>query len=95
MGRLPGQGNALIRFSPAPNTLWPAGRDKPIGWCGGYTPAGCYEQGYYSSDVFYLESCIFSMMCSNREELWQLRAGQDFYCTPDYDGFAQMRDWLL
>ena len=95
-GWLPGQHTDAIRFAIAPNDLRPYDNSwKPIGWCGGYTPEGCHDRGYASSDIFYLESCVYSMMCSNREELWNLEADEDFHCQLDPAGFDQMRDWLL
>ena len=59
------------------------------------TPAGCGQQGYASSDIFYLESCMYSMMCSNRDELFRLEATQDFTCQLDHAGYMRMVNYLL
>ena len=74
----------------------PESGDKPIGNCGGYSPAGCGRRGYASSDIFYMEACVYSMMCSNRDELWALQPEQqDFECDMDWDGFQRLRDAIL
>ena len=53
-GALPGQLSSTIRFAYAPKNLEPEGGLKPIGSCDGYTPAGCGDQGYASSDIYYV-----------------------------------------
>lgn len=55
MGRLPGQGGKTIRFAIEPSSLQPDQGEKPIGSCTGYTPAGCGNEGYASSDIYYME----------------------------------------
>ena len=51
--------------------------------------------GYASSDIFFLESCVYSMMCKNRDEMWNLEVEDDFQCDMDWKGFQRMRDYLL
>ena len=87
-GTLPGQGGRKIRFAYAPKDLEPNG-DTPIGNCDGYRPAGCGDEGYASSDIYYMETCVYSMMCSNRAELWSLEAEQDFECEMEWEGYKQ------
>ena len=94
-GTLPGQGNNKIRFAYAPKWLEPDSGSTPIGNCGGYSPAGCGNQGYASSDIYYMEACVYSMMCKNRDEFWQLEAEQDFKCDMDWEGYSELRDYLL
>ena len=95
-GTLPGQGRGRrIRFAYAPKDLEPETGEAPIGNCGGYSPAGCGDNGYASSDIFYLESCVYSMMCRNRDEFWALEAEQDFVCDMEWEGYTRLRDWLL
>jgi len=105
-GTLPGQagewvadGNLRagrkIRFAYAPGSLEPFGAFKPLGACEGYMPKGCGNQGYASSDIFYMEACIYDQVCSNRESFWQLQPGEDWQCQMDYEGFEQFRDWVL
>ena len=82
-------GLRTIRFAKAPSTLEPYAGPHPIGSCSGYAPEGC-RQGYASSDIFFMESCLYSMMCSNREELFSLKAGEDFECELDEEGAGHM-----
>lgn len=42
-----------------------------------------------------MEACIYSMICSNRDQLWQLNGGDNFRCFMDFDGFEQLRRYLL
>ena len=87
-------GLRTIRFAKAPSTLEPYAGPHPIGSCSGYAPEGC-RQGYASSDIFFMESCLYSMMCSNRDELFSLKAGEDFECELDEEGFERMREFIL
>lgn len=84
-GTLPGQNNRNIRFAYAPKFLEPNSGDKPIGNCGGYSPEGCGDEGYASSDIFYMEACVYSMMCSNRDQFWKLDAEEDFQCEMSWE----------
>ena len=74
--------------------LKPNGKPHPLGSCDGYAPKGC-RTGYASSDIFFLESCFYSMMCANHEELWSLDVGDEFVCEMDWGGFTRMRDYVL
>lgn len=107
-GTLPGQGGAwkkgfenriregsFIRFAYAPKRLTPLSGDRPLGNCAGYAPAGCGKQGYASSDIFYMEACIFDAVCANRDSLWELEEGEDWACQLEFEGFLQLRDWVL
>ena len=42
-----------------------------------------------------MEVCFYSMMCSNREELWSLEVGDEFVCEMEWEGFTRMRDYVL
>lgn len=96
-GLLPGQGGKQIRFAYAPKWLEPAGGPHPFGSCNSYAPAGCGEGegGYGSSDIFFLESCVYSMACLNRDEFWALDAEQDFECVLDVDGYRKLQHFVL
>jgi len=94
-GTLPGQGSRKIRFAYAPKLLEPESGPKPIGNCDGYMPAGCGNRGYASSDIYYMEACVYSMMCKNRDEFWRLDAEQDFVCDMNWEGYSAFRDYLL
>jgi len=40
--------------------------------------------GYYiENDIYYLEVCVLSEMCSNHEEIFKLGVGESFYCQFD------------
>lgn len=107
-GMLPGQGaewipglegrvrqNATIRFAFAPKHLTPLDGDRPIGNCGGFAPMGCGKEGYASSDIFYMEACVFDAICANRDSLWELDEGQDWVCQLEWEGYQKMRDWVV
>ena len=95
-GLLPGQGDKpTLRFARAPGTLAPNDRrEHRLGSCTGYAPKGCVN-GYASSDIFYMETCFYSMMCSNRDELFKLDVGEDWTCELDRCGFERARDLIL
>ena len=107
-GTLPGQGGgwlkgqegriregAKITFAYAPKNLNAVTGERPLGHCGGYAPRGCGQQGYASSDIFFMEACVFDAVCSNRKELWQLEVGEEWACKLDYEGFIHFRDMVL
>ena len=94
-GLLPGQGGTSMRFAFAPNNLEVRTGFKPLGSCTGYHPRGCGNQGYASSDIFYLEVCIFSTICSNGHELFDLEENQDWTCVMDDHGYARLQGWLM
>lgn len=94
-GALPGQQGRDIYFAHAPGALEPFRGPHPIGSCTGYHPAGCGKRGYASSDIYYLEICMYSAMCSNRDALFGLRVGQAWQCDMDYEGFKRLRDMVL
>ena len=48
-----------------------------------------------SSDIFFLEACFYSMMCSNRDQLFWVEPGADWECNLDRRGFERMRDMIL
>ena len=98
MGLLPGQGTGrggdVLRFAKAPRNLEPFSGDRPIGACFGYHPDGCGDDGYSSSDIFFLEACYYNQICSNAHQLWTLSDGQDWICHFSEEGLAQLVEWL-
>ena len=101
-GTLPGQNSRKIRFAYAPKKLEPYTGVKPIGNCGGYAPLGCgqWSGGYASSDIYYMEACVYTMMCANRDEFWNLEAHEDFVCDMQWEGedgvgYSRLRDYLM
>ena len=93
LGQLPGQGGNTIRFARPPKTLHPNTGDRPIGSCTGYHPEGC-DTGFASSDIFYMETCLYAQICANGDELFTLGVGQDFHCTVDQHRFMELQKWL-
>jgi hypothetical protein len=68
-----------------------------FGKCQGYTDAACQmpNVGFANGDIYYLEACLFSQICSNRKQLFELDKGDDFQCDLDPDAYAELREWLL
>ena len=48
-----------------------------------------------SSDIYYLEICMYSMLCKNRAALFNLKVNEEWECDMDADGFNLLRDWVL
>jgi len=90
-GLLPGQRGHKIKFGHRPSEMW----TPHIGSCTGYHPAGCGNRGYASSDIYYLEICMYSMLCKNRDELFDLQVGEEWECAMDPDGFQELQEWVL
>ena len=96
-GKLPGQGGKAIKFAKAPHTL-DLVRNNRLGVCSGWVPdsrpqGGIY--GYATDDIFYLETCMYSQMCSNGRDLFTLAEGQSFYCAFDPALFRELQEILL
>lgn len=51
--------------------------------------------GYATDDIFYLETCVFSEICSNGAEIFRLRAGQPWACVFDEERFDELRRLLV
>jgi hypothetical protein len=95
-GWLPGQGSNAIKFAYEPRDLNIDSGVHPLGACNSYAPAGCDDGfGYSSSDIFYLEVCIYSTICSNNVKLFELDVGETFRCELNPVGFDKLRGWLL
>lgn len=102
-GMIPGQQNGNIIFANPPSSLFPAHSKTHIGHCKGWLPtalpdkqfprAGYY--GYANDDIYYLESCFFSMLCRNRDQLFKIRYAQDFVCDLDEGKFWEIAHLLL
>ena len=92
-GALHGQNGGPITFAFAPRLLEPA----RIGSCGGFAPSGCGTAGYASSDIYYLEVCMYSVMCANGHSLFRqsFEVGEGWRCDLDWERFQKMRDWIL
>ena len=88
-GQLPNQGGAAsIRFSLPPAQLQPFGEERPLGVCGGWRPSTAPRDepssfGYGNDDIFYLEACVLSFVCSNGAQIFRLAKDRLFHvCSP-------------
>jgi len=94
-GKLPGQGSRAIKFARAPKTVSFDGYPR-FGECSGYTNAACSkESGFANDDIFYLELCLFAMVCSNHARLFELEVAEEWECDWSEDGFATLQALLL
>ena len=96
-GKLPGQGDSTIKFAKAPRTL-DLVRNNRLGVCSGWVPSqvpkgGIY--GYATDDIFYLETCMYSQMCSNGRDLFTLEEGESFICAFEPSLFRELQEILL
>ena len=71
---------------------------RPLGECRGWVPdirtaSGVF--GYTSDDVFYLQVCLFSQICSNGGEIFQLEAGEDWECAFSEERVEELQEILL
>ena len=104
LGKLPGQGTKLdgtfsrtIKFAKAPNTLELV-RNNRLGVCSGWVPSKKPEGGIYgyaTDDIFYLETCLYSQVCSNGHELFDLAPGESFTCHFTPALFRELQEILL
>jgi len=101
-GKLPGQRTATVRFSLAPKLLdtemgYP-GAWHPLSRCSGFTTDGypkCRaEGGAATDDIYYMEVCVFSQICENGDQLFEVEEGQDFHCQMSESGVQRLRSML-
>ena len=98
-GKLPYQGSRSMIFAIAPSALDPSGATgKPLGQCKGWVPSqrpagGVY--GYATDDIFYLEICLLNQICTNGDQLFRLRAGEEFVCAYSSQRFRDLQRMLL
>ena len=93
MGKLPGQRSPTVIFAKAPSTL-NTRVGRPLGRCGGWAPHGCPPIGYSNDDIYFLEVCMYSMACTNNDELFSVRAEQPYHCKVDETGFRRLEALL-
>jgi len=89
-----------IRFAFQPSDLWLSGHGESLefGVCGGVREDTCDSDetpGFGNDDVFFLEVCLFSQVCSNGAELFRLNDYEDFVCDFSTGGFDHLRRLLL
>ncbi|KAL1498949.1 hypothetical protein AB1Y20_013470 [Prymnesium parvum] len=97
-GQLPGQQRPLIRFAVAPRDLdvSPESR-RPLGACGGWHPPEAPTRGIFgftNDDIFFLEVCIFTQICTNGQEIFALKAGDTFTCQYSAAGLEKLTQLL-
>jgi hypothetical protein len=51
--------------------------------------------GYANDDIFFLESCLYSQVCTNGDELFALRVGEHWRCQFSEWGFRELQRVLL
>lgn len=97
MGKVPGQRTARIVFANAPGEVDLHGRDgaPTLGACTGHAPYGCGRVGYANDDIFFLEVCIYSKICANRDELFRLEATELFTCQVSEAGVRELQKLLV
>jgi len=95
LGLLNWQADREIVFARAPNTVYLDGY-PPFGHCSGYTDNFCSDTvGFANDDIFYLEVCLFSQVCSNAQQMFKLGVGDRFVCDFDRLGFEELKRQLL
>ena len=94
-GQLPGQREPSLVFGTAPGTLDPRG--GRLGTCSGWLPDYIHGRpyGYANDDIFFLESCLYSQVCRNGDELFALGAGEHWRCQFSKSGFRELQRVLL
>jgi len=93
-GRIPGQGGRTLIFSKAPKELDFFASPR-LGHCKGWSPINCErDNGYATDSIFFLEICLYSEVCSNRRELFDLEVGQPWECVFDEQAFWQLSQIL-
>ena len=60
-------------------------------------PGGCPLRGFCSNPVVadFMEVCVFSQICSNSAELFQVGRGEPFVCDLSRSRFRELQSWLL
>lgn len=97
LGKLKGQNSRSIQFAWPPGVLSMDPAAGVFGTCHGYTDAPCKMPsiGFANDDIYYLEVCLYSQVCANRDNLFALERGQDFECQIDKAAFAELQAWLI
>lgn len=79
-GKLPGQQRGrTIKFARAPGNMPISEGPHPFGKCSGFKPKGC-DYGYGTDDIYFLEVCLFSFLCENGDDLFDLKVAAGFQC---------------
>lgn len=94
-GELPGQRAPSLVFGTAPGTLDPHG--GRLGTCSGWLPENMHGRpyGYANDDIFFLESCLYSQVCTNGDEMFALGVGEHWTCQFSEGAFRELQHLLL
>jgi len=98
MGKLPGQGGNGMRFSYNPGNLdvYDGGTGKSLGTCRGYLPPNLNcGNGFATDDIYFLEVCLVSFLCKNKEELFTVEPHDFYVCDFDGDAFDELQALLM
>jgi len=84
-----------IRSAYEPRGLDPTRGPHPLGSCNSWSPLGCNGYGYASGDVYFLEVCIYEIICRNGLDLYEIAVGETFHCDLYDEGLNQLKNWIL
>lgn len=94
-GFLNKQASRKIVFAHAPKNVWMDGW-PPFDQCSGYTGEECNRWlGFANDDIYPLEVCLYSQVCKNDDELFNIEAGDPFVCDIDVPGFHHLQSMLM
>ena len=94
-GFLNKQASKSIVFAHAPKNVWMDGW-PPFGVCSGFTQGWCDPwHGFANDDIYPLEVCLYSQVCSNNDDLFRVEAGERFVCDIDVPGFRRLQRMLV
>ena len=51
------------------------------------------QTGFANDDIFFLETCLFSQICTNNN-LFEIGQGDDFFCEVSPERIAELQGWL-
>ena len=90
-GELQGQDGNTIRFARAPSTLSFTGQPA-FGVCSGWSNLPCNTRTRFSNDdIYFLEICLYSQICANGDDIFNLDAGVNFECDLDMRRFKALQ----
>lgn len=96
LGLLNRQSSRSIIFARPPKSLRIWDGAPAFGKCSGYTDKRCDERfGFANDDIFYLEVCLYSQVCSNRNDLFSVEPGSPFICDVSVFGFRHLQELLI
>ena len=58
------------------------------------SPQGCPPHAYSNDDIFFLEVCVYALICRNHDELFRVQAEAWFHCEVSDAGWRQLQRYL-